>query len=564
MVILILWPYWNKLFFKDDPQPVQTVQSTDSTEVADRTLSTDTMPESPIVNPNAKPSTMGEVEPDKQASMVAPASRPEKAVTVENEDFIVTMSSNGGLIKSIKLKNYFIENGTDGDNLVELLAPEERNPWNVPGAITLGDEDRILPINRTGFEVEGYSTVLHVGDSPKTISFTFSDSATGAMVRKDYTFQPEKYQIKFRLTVENPAAFGFDDKITVGWMVPSWPTEKDFKGDLDQFGGFYNMGGEVVDNKDLKEGKLDLAATGATEWVANRTKYFTNVIVAQGDPGDEIYVKGAQSKVFDYEGKSHSWEQYGVGLTYDIRGNSFQEDFLIYSGPLNYYSLDELGHNLSQLVDMGWKVFRPFAIGILWILVQLQSLLGNFGVVIIIFSLVMKIVFWPLTQKSSRSMMQMKELQPKLSEVKEKFSKDPKRLNEETMKIYKEHGFNPFGSCLPILVQMPIFWALFSVLRNSIELRAAEFVFWITDLSQKDPTWVLPIFMGLAMFFQQKMTITDPKQKMMAYIMPVVFVFIFGSMASGLVLYWTVFSVVGVGEQILVKRKMEREKLAKA
>lgn len=558
MVILLLWPYWSKLFQGENQQPAQTA---DSTQVENQNYSKS---QDAIVNPDAKPATMGEVAVDKQPAMTDISEVPEKTITIENEDAIVTLSSHGGLIKSIKLKKYYVENGKDGNNLVELLAPQELNPWNVPGALTLGDEGKILPINGAAFEVSGYSIVLHEGDSPRTISFTYNDSATGAMVRKDYTFQPTDYRINLRLTVENPKAFGFDKRITIGWLVPSWPTEKDFKGDLDQYGGFYNMGGEVVDNKDVKDGKLEIAATGSTEWVANRTKYFCNVILAEGEMADEIYVKGSQSKVFDSEGKDHNWEQYGVGLTYDIRGDSFQEDFLIYSGPLNYYGLEKIGHNLSQLVDMGWKVFRPFAIAILWILVQLQKLLGNFGIVIIIFSLAMKVVFWPLTQKSSKSMMKMKELQPKIQEVKEKFSNDAKKLNEETMKIYKEHGFNPFGSCLPIVVQMPIFWALFSVLRNSIELRGAEFLFWITDLSQKDSTWVLPVLMGLAMFFQQKMTITDPKQKMMAYIMPVVFVFIFGKMASGLVLYWTVFSVVGVFEQILVKRKLDKEKLAAA
>jgi YidC/Oxa1 family membrane protein insertase len=556
LAVLFLWPYWSKLI--NPPPPEQPGQ--DTTIVADTMVIKDTT--MPVSSP-VQPATMGET-PAVQTTpvMQAEPTEPERVVNVDTEDMIVTLTSYGGIIKSIKLKHYFIENGEDGDSLVELLTPTELNPWNTPGALTLGIEDKTLPINNAPFKVEGRSSSLLKGDEPRTISFIYSDSATGASLRKDYTFFPEKYQMKLRLTIDNPRVFGFNEKVTVAWLVPNWPSEKELKLDLDQFAGFYYMGGEVVQNNDLKDGRLDLVATGSSQWVANRSKYFANALISEGDMGSEVMVSGHQSRIIDYENKSHEWKQFGVGLTFDIKSNTFTNDFLIYTGPLDYYRLEKIGFDLGQLVDMGWKVFRPFAIGILWVLVQLNKVLFNYGVVIIVFSLLMKVVFWPLTRKSTTSMMKMKELQPKLQEIKDKFSKDPQKLNAETMKVYKEYGVNPFGSCLPLLVQLPIFWALFSVLRNSIELRAAEFVFWITDLSQKDSTWVLPILMGLAMFFQQKMTITDPKQKMLAYIMPVVFVFIFGSMPSGLVLYWTVFSVVGVVEQMIIKRGMEEEKRA--
>ena len=556
MLVLILWPVWSKLFYNEPSEPPPP-QQRDTTAVVDT-------PATPaeVTRPGGQSPVIGEPAPAQPAVIEAEPAVAERAVTVETEDMIVTMTSYGGLIKSVRLKNYLVENGENGNEMVELLAPAELNPWEVPGALTVGAGDKLLPINQAPFEVKGYSAVIGKDDEPKTISFVFSDSASGAMMRKDYTFYPEKYQIKLRLAINNPRAFGFDDMVTLSWLVPNWPSEKDYGQDLGQFAAFYQMGGEVVDNKDLDGGRLFKEQTGGSQWVANRSKYFANAIITQDQPGVEIFVKGSESSLIDYENKSHKWKQFGAGISFDIKSNSFQNDFLIYSGPLDYYRLEKIGYNLGQLVDMGWKVFRPFAIAILWVLVQLHGLLANYGIVIIIFSLVMKVIFWPLTRKSTRSMMKMKELQPRLQEVKEKFSKDPKKLNEETMKLYKEHGFNPFGSCLPILVQLPIFWALFSVLRNSIELRAAEFAFWITDLSQRDPYLVLPILMGVAMFIQQKMTITDPKQKMMAYIMPVVFVFIFYGMPAGLVLYWTVFSVVGVFEQLLIKRSMDQEKAA--
>lgn len=554
MLVLILWPIWGQLFTKKTPPSQSQEQAA---------------PESSLTSPAESLAQKQRSEMKSAEMTIAPAKQdtlaeiPERLITVETEEMIATLSSRGGLIKSIRLKKYYIED--DGsDSLVEMLAGESQNPWPAAGTLTLGVGTEVLPINRLPFEVVGGDISLAKGDSPQVLSFIYNDSG-GASVRKDYTFSPEKYQIKFRLNIDKPQAFGLNKKLTVGWLVPELPSGmKDLKEDLGKFAGFYSMGGEVVENKDLKEGKLELIASGQSQWVANRSKYFTNAIVTEQEPGSEVLIIGDQAQIADQQGKSLLWKKFGMGLTFDLKGDKFSNDFLIYSGPLDYYGLEKIGYNLGQLVDMGWKVFRPFAIGILWIFIQMHKVLFNYGLVIIIFSIIMKLVFWPLTRKSSTSMMKMKDMQPKLQEVKEKFGKDPKRLNEETMKLYKEFGVNPFGSCLPILVQLPIFWALFSVLRNSIELRAANFVFWITDLSQKDPTWVLPILMGAAMFFQQKMTITDPKQKMMAYIMPVVFVFIFGGMPSGLVLYWTIFSVIGVVEQLIIKRRLDEEKRAAA
>jgi len=556
MAILVLWQMW----FMPTSKPPVAPATTDTTAIAQ---------DSPSGKTNTLPawgdSTGGsQAVIGEQTAIDTIPVEPEQLVKVETDDVIVTLSSYGGIIKSIKLKHYFVQDGADGDSLVELLTPLEKNPYGAPGVLTLGDEDKILPINNAPFKIEGGDIALTKGNDPAIVSFIYSDQATGGMIRKDYTFSPEKYQIKFRLTVENPKVFGFDDKLTVGWMNPNWPTEKELKRDLEKFAGFYSMGGEVVENKSLKDGKLDLIASGESQWVANRSKYFTNVILTVDTMGSEILVTGRQAKVSDYENKLQDWRQFGVGLTFDLRGSSFSNDFLIYAGPLDYYQLENIGYNLGQLVDMGWKVFRPFAIGILWIFVQMYKFLFNYGIVIIVFSLIMKAVFWPLTRKSSMSMMKMKDLQPKLQEIKDKYTKDPAKLQMETMKVYKEYGVNPFSSCLPLIIQLPIFWALFSVLNNSIEFRAAELAFWITDLSQRDSTWVLPILMGIAMFFQQIMTITDPKQKMIAYIMPAVFIFIFGSMPAGLVLYWTIFSIVGIGEQLLIKKHLDEEKRAKA
>jgi YidC/Oxa1 family membrane protein insertase len=203
------------------------------------------------------------------------------------------------------------------------------------------------------------------------------------------------------------------------------------------------------------------------------------------------------------------------------------------------------------MVDLGWRwVVRPFSLVILWLFQALHSVIPNYGLVIIVFSILIKAVFHPLTKKQMRSMRRMQEMQPRLAKLKERYGKDPQRMNKETMKLYREAGINPLGGCLPLLPQMPIFYALFQVFRTSIELRGAYFFGWLTDLSQKDPYYILPIIMALSMFVQQKLTMKDPKQKMLVYMMPLLFGFLFKDFPAGLTLYWTCYNISSVIEQV--------------
>jgi len=366
---------------------------------------------------------------------------------------------------------------------------------------------------------------------------------------------------------ENPVDVLILDKATIGYAGNAPKTGGILwvlapEDDLDKFAAFSNMAGEVEEYKNLDKGKLHRVLTGSNRWVAVRSKYFTNVIISDDLQGAEILIVGDEASITDIKGKPYKWKKFGAGMTFKLNGGSCSNDFTIYTGPLDYQRLQNLGYNLGKLVDMGWSLFRPFAIAILWIFIQFHKVLFNYGLVIIIFSVLMKMVFWPLTRKSAASMHKMKELQPRIQEIKAKYKDDPQKLNTETMKLYKEYGVNPFGSCLPLLIQMPIFISMWAVLRNSIELRAAEFVFWIRDLSQKDQFYILPIIMGISMFIQQKLTITDPKQKMMVYLMPVFFTIFFAGLPSGLILYWTVFNIAGIFEQLSIKRKLEAEKKA--
>jgi YidC/Oxa1 family membrane protein insertase len=497
------------------------------------------------------------------AEMAVIDSLPGKDILIETDLLKIQLSSKGGTVTQVVFKNHL---RFDGAN-VAMLGDYQTPGWAAHGALTLGYRDYISAFNDANFKVEGDDLILSESNPEGSVIFTYSAS-DGSYVRKMYTFFYNRYDFNLGIELYKPQNLGMADGVTIGWFDPLEPSEKDFNHDKERLGGFFNGGNNFDYRDDLQQGKLRDISSGITDWVATRTKYFCAVIIADSAPGDEVVVVGNEMTRPDPQRKDFKWEQYGTGMTYNHPPDSVSLNFTVYTGPNDYDILRSMGKNLSSLVYMGWKFFRPFAIFIHWIFTSLYKIIPNYGWVIVVFSFLMKLVFWPLSHKSAKSMHQMKQMQPKLQEIKAKYKDEPAKLQKETMAAYKQYGVNPFGSCLPMLVQLPIFWAMFAVLSNSIELRGAPFILWITDLSQPDPTGeflyvgILPIIMGIAMFIQQKMTITDPKQKMMVYILPVVFTFLFSKWASGLVLYWTVFSIMGIGEQWFVMQRLKENKTA--
>ena len=255
-------------------------------------------------------------------------------------------------------------------------------------------------------------------------------------------------------------------------------------------------------------------------------------------------------------------------------GQSWDGKVLIYVGPKEYYRLKALGVGLEKSIYFGGFPF-PQAYGGLpmeWIAVPILWLLGwfyhythNYGVAIILLTVLTKVIFFPLTLKSMRSMKAMQALQPQINALRSKHKSDPQRIQRETMELYREHRVNPLGGCLPMIVQIPVFYALYVALSVSVEMQNAPFIcfghlfgmdLWICDLAAHDPTYILPILMGVSMFVQQRMTPTmgDPRQAKMMLLMPVVFTFMFLNLPSGLVLYWTLSNVLQIAQQMYMER----------
>ncbi len=560
MAILILWPMITQKIY--GPRVVVPEQSADS--LTTETVSTEAQPrQSETPSGNQIPAAPA-IDQERMAVM---KTEPERIITVETKELVALLSSRGGTVKQIILKDYIRYDDANVAFMGDYSNPE----WARHGALTLGFEDSLSAFNDINYIVDGGDMVLSAENPGGSVKFTYLSPDGLSSIAKEYIFHYDDFIFDLNIDLTNRYGLGMNQGITLGWFTPMEPTEKDYNQDNGKLGGFFSMGEEFDYFAKLKDGKLKRVATGPIDWAASRSKYFTAVIMANDNPADEVIVLGSQVNRIDPKNKDFEWKQFGVGLTYNNPPENTSLKFSMYTGPLEYYSLKARGNNLSSLVDMGWKYFRPFSIAILWFFTALHKIIPNYGFVIIIFSVLMKLVFWPLSHKSAKSMHKMREIQPKLQEIKEKFKNDPGKLQAETMKAYKEFGVNPFGSCLPMLIQLPVFWAMYAVLGNSIELRGAPFIWWIKDLSRPDPTGelfligigVLPIIMGLSMFIQQKMTITDPKQKMMIYLMPALFTFLFSRWASGLVLYWTMFNIMGIFEQWFVKKRIDEENNAR-
>ncbi|OGR90435.1 MAG: hypothetical protein A2992_01825 [Elusimicrobia bacterium RIFCSPLOWO2_01_FULL_59_12] len=278
------------------------------------------------------------------------------------------------------------------------------------------------------------------------------------------------------------------------------------------------------------------------EWAAIDNRYFLVAFLpASPDLAGSLslHVEGAKDKTI---------LKVRHNVTVPARG-SLRVPYQIYAGPKGYTQLGHYHKGLEAAVDFGW--FSSLGKLVLKSVYWLQSKTKNYGWAIIILTIILQILMLPLTIKSFRATMAMKELQPQIAALQKAYKSDPKRLNIEMMNLYKKSGTNPFGGCLPMLLQLPIFWALFTTLRNAYELQGAPFAGWIKDLSVADPFHVLPIVMGLGMLLQSRMSgaVTDPTQRQMMYLMPVIFTVMFWSFPSGLVLYWFTQSLVTMGIQ---------------
>lgn len=446
----------------------------------------------------------------------------------------------GGSIRSFKLSKYFRFDSVSVDlasiqnhkNLVLSGISTESGPF------TLDESWAIAGVS------DGETFILN--DESKTVSFeTVLD---GRRVYKTLVFNPDSYLINTSVDFSMARDIISQGVVTYEWEGGLPPTEKNVKDDASYFKAYLFQGDEVIepDIDDYEDGPGFTTYTGQTDWVAVRTKYFISALIPS--------IPAAGAKTSGITENKHDIHNVALLLNADER-----QDVSLFLGPLEYKRIRGLGVELQKTMSLGFAPIRPISRGILYLMQQLYVLIPNYGFVLIIFSILVKIAVYPLTNKSYESTRKMQAIQPLITELKNKHKNDPQKLNKATMGLYKEHGVNPLGGCLPILLQMPLLFALFQVFRSTIDLRGASFILWITDLSTPDtltyiagfPLNILPLVMVVTMLLQQKMTPAQggAQQKTTMYVMNVFFLFLFYNFPSGLNLYYTLFNALTILQQ---------------
>ncbi len=499
----------------------------------------------------------------------------EARITVVTDRMKVVLSSVGGEVESVAFDAFKKRDGSS----VELV------PEGAEGglALALQEDGRWRALSGAGFEtfvdgtpVTGDASVV-LGEGRETAEVVFRRTGvSGERVEKKLTFSRGGYTVGVRVAIDRVGALARSAAYSLGWESGLATSETDVKLEQSKFAALGMVGAEYYQvglGKFSKETRR--AYDGTVVWGGARTKYFLSALVAakENRGSGTLALLGERDKGY-----------VGYSIAYPFRGDprQIEDEFTWYIGPLDMKSLKAFGVGLEKTIDLGR--LRPLSVGILWLMVWMERFIPNYGVVIIILSLLTKLLFYRLTHKSFKAMKDMQRIQPRLKEIQEKFKGDRDRQNKEVMKLYKEAGVNPLGGCLPLLLQMPVFFALYSVLSNTIELRNAPFVSWINDLSVPDRLFgwtasipiignefhLLPILMGGAMIYQSKMggsptgeSVPAAQTKMMTWFMPIIMTVFFYSMPSGLVLYWLVNNVATIAQQHIAQKELDAEQATK-
>ena len=476
-----------------------------------------------------------------------PTNASQKLVNVETDLYTAVFSSRGASLKSLTLKNYREENsaaakkvtlGADADpNLFSFST--RASGFNLPDSTMFVPDADVVKVENNG---------------SRQLTFNYI-SGQGFTVRKVYTFSSGTYGIKLETEVFNNSAAPLVGAIQHVMTYPAEPKVKDNRYDT--------AGSYLYSDNSLQSDKIKDVSSASKRyektilWSGFADKYFLNAILSEKNSIASVELKKNAAGFFE---SIVSSPQFTVNP-----GQSAASTYRLFVGPKDIDILKGQGNSLEQSLDLGW--FTVIAKPLLYSLKYFYRYVGNYGIAIIIITIILKALFFPLTHKSYKSMKGMQKIQPEMAKLREKYKDDRDAMNKAVMELYREHKVNPMGGCLPMVVQIPVFFALYKSLMFSIELRHAPFLLWITDLAGPDNLFgelllipfvigPLPVLMGISMFVQQKMTPSnmDPMQQKMMLALPVVFTFMFLSFPSGLVLYWLVNNVLTIGQQMYINK----------
>jgi YidC/Oxa1 family membrane protein insertase len=502
-----------------------------------------------------------------EAASTETAQAAARDVTVDTPEYAAVFSERGGRLKSFALKKYHAyqpdpDLPAQPQNLVDPVAAGRGLEPSL-GLRLVAEDNNYLDLSDLRFEAD--SPALEVGpDGPGQLKFV-GRTARGLEVVRTFTFTPGSYVVGQEIRLINATAGSYGGRVAMSLSASP------FNGRLGRYDSVAGCLNRALFTADADDAGGDLAKFGplsSADWLGYMSQYFLTAFILSGRD-DELQNAGG----LKLSGVARAGDAVQLLASWPLRlspGAQAAYDFSLYYGPKDAEALAAGGHNLSKSVDLGWFGFlaKPLS----WLLRFFHGLVGNYGVAIIVVTVIIKALLWPLTAKSYKSMKAMQKLQPRIMALREKHKDDREAMNREMMQLYKAYKVNPLGGCLPMLLQIPFFIAFYRVLDYALELRGAPFVLWIQDLSAPDrlfnfgvsvpfldpPTGipVMTLLMAASMVWQQKMTpaMGDPMQAKMMMLMPLFFSVILLNMPAGLVLYWLVNNILSIFQQKLINR----------
>lgn len=493
---------------------------------------------------------------------VAPAAAvPAETVEVRTPLLRLRFTTRGAALVSAELARYASLAEETRGQPVQLVRPDAP----LIGARWIVGRDT-LDLRTATFAAGARTLEVTEATGPRTLEFSYAHRTGGLTIRNRFTFFPDRYVVDVEGELRGAAASGGWWMIDLGASLPN--SEADRKGNLEALSLVVN-GPEGIESRTFREieGGETIVSDGPHWWAAIRDKYFLLALIA----ADESFrLGGALAR-----GAPDPLRARIAATVPVTRGGVYR--YRLYAGPQDAPRLAMVGHGLQDVNPYGWgflrPIIRPLARGIIGLLLWAKQALGtNYGWILILFGIAVRVVLFPLYQSSMRSQMRMAELQPALQEIQKRYRSDPTRLQQEMMKIYREKGMTPLtpltSGCLPMLLPFPFLIALFFVFRDTIEFRGADFL-WMPDLSRPDPFYIVPVLMGLSMFAlswlgQRAIPQTNPQMKMIMYVMPVMMTIFFLALPAGLNVYYFAMNVASIPQQLYLNRERRRHAAKRA
>ncbi|MEJ2102009.1 MAG: membrane protein insertase YidC [Desulfobacterales bacterium] len=490
--------------------------------------------------------------PVEEPAVESKAPQMARTFTVDTPLYQAKISEKGATFYSFLLKKYH-EEVQKSSPLKQILTDNET--FGVGRIGFFGKS--IAGLEGAVFVADLTSDQLQVTNGPREITFLWR-SPGGVVVEKTYQFVPDSYVVGFKVTVKNGSGRSIQDRLFVSLnrMAPTVKSRYGFEGPSAYIN---NKLKEIAVKKIKDKNTFD----GEISWIALQSRYFISGLIPDQNEESSMHLALESGNIMNAKYlQAEKTFQPGTQYTYTYR---------LFMGPKSMEQLKKVGNHLDKLINFG--MFDFIAKPCVWLMNLFYSVIPNYGVAIIILTLLVKLILWPLGTKSYKSMSEMKKIQPLMKEIREKYKNDKKKMNEETMGLYRTYKINPLGGCLPMVVQLPVFFALYRMLYEAIELRHAPFFLWINDLSAPDRLFrfdfsipfmqppygipVLTLIMGATMLLQQKMSppMGDATQAKMMMFMPIVFTVIFINFSSGLVLYWLTNNILSIAQQYYTQKK---------